>query len=84
GVCGWVCVGVSAIIPGDGRHCHGFIALEESVCLYISSASYSQADDKGFDMFSLPFDFANLEELHQLSLLRSRRDTMFKRLIINA
>jgi dTDP-4-dehydrorhamnose 3,5-epimerase-like enzyme len=65
----------SASIPGDGRHCHGFIALEDSVCLYISSETYSHKHDKGFDLFSLPFRFDSLAEQHNLSIFRSQRDT---------
>jgi len=73
----------SACIPGDGGHCHGFIALEDSVCLYISSDTYSPEDDKGFDLFSLPFQFDALAEQQDLSIQRSQRDTSLPPFLIH-
>ena len=67
----------SAYIPGDGCHCHGFIALEDSICLYISSEEYSPDDDKGYDLFSLPYSFSNLKDSGNLVIIRSIRDTTF-------
>ena len=72
----------TAIVPGDSNHCHGFIALEDSICLYLSSQEYSPEHDLGFDLLSLPFDFSSYFPLLPDSLIRSNRDLLFPKLKI--
>ncbi len=66
----------SVVIPGDSRHCHGFITLKSAICVYFSSVEYDPVYDLGFDLFSIPWDFVPI--IHELSgpVIRSERDLL--------
>ena len=68
------------IIPGDSCHCHGFISLKESTCIYFSSEEYDVECDFGYDLFSLPFDFSSVFHELGVPVIRSERDESFPRL----
>lgn len=68
----------SVHIAGDGKHCHGFIAIENSLCIYASSQIYKPESDFGFDILSIDYDFAGLlKSLEMNSFVRSERDLLF-------
>ena len=54
------CKNNSLLIEGNGEHCHGFVALNDCVCLYASSQSYLKEDDSGYDLLSLNYDFTKI------------------------
>ena len=67
----------SVFIDGSGSVCHGFIALEQSLCIYASSQAYEPEHDLGFNLFSIKYDFEKV--LHQMNLpcfIRSERDQL--------
>ena len=68
----------SLLIEGNGEYCHGFIALENSVCIYASSQRYLKGEDFGFNLLSLKVDFEEVKKnIGIKDFIRSERDRSF-------
>lgn len=70
----------SVVIPGDSIHCHGFMTLKKATCIYFSSEEYDPKCDLGFDLFSIPYDFAHVMRDLSTPVIRSERDLLLPKL----
>ena len=72
------CKNNSLLIDGNGEYCHGFVALNDCVCVYASSQSYLKEDDFGYDLLSLNYDFTKImNDIGVNQFIRSKRDLSF-------